>query len=392
MAFGKDENNKTRLQGTFSQRAALTRRLENAGREGGGGKAPAYWRDNFKPNEIADTIRCIQGEYQVQEIDEATGELVMSVLPYLPCMEHYHGSLKRGALCSAGPYHMNRNKRSPCHGCDMFWEDFEIRKQRSAELGTKVNNPKRIGKSNKYVITVLDTGMFYESESIDSKTGQPRVNKDGKPFMDWHKLRYANDPMAQGKKMKQGMVMPWAMNNTEFELLQSFSEKNIGTCCSGCGTWGHAMSPTLQTLQYVCQGCSNVLIDKQTSTIPPNQIDEIVKLPIGCQRCGQRNFALEVVHCPTCVQKGTTPRRSSLWDVDIQVRLVKSLKDPKKHELMIDGYSAPMPINQQFEDIAKPLDLVKIYAPTPLDQQAALWSIQQSSAQPAVQHTQPYQQ
>jgi hypothetical protein len=71
---------------------------------------------------------------------------------------------------------------------------------------------------------------------------------------------------------------------------------------------------------------------------------------------------------------------------------VKSLKDPKKHELMIDGYSAPAPISPQFEDIAKPLDLVKIYAPTSLEQQAAIWGVQQSTAQPAAQHDQPYHQ
>lgn len=393
MAFGKNENDKLALQGlqgTFSQRAAHRRKQEMT-RGDGGGKGPPYWMGNFRPSEMPDTIRCIPGSYTVQEIDGANGELMDVQLEFFPFIEHYHGGLKKGAICSAGPHHGNRQKRSPCLGCDVFWEDFETRKQRSAELGVKVNTPKRVSKSNKYAITVLDTGTFYETESVDSRTGQVRVGSNGKPFMEWVKLRYANDPAAQGKKMKQGAVMPWVLNSTEFDLLQAYSEKNIGTCCSGCGTWGHQMNPTLVTLQHICQHCNHVLIDVQTSTTPPNQIAEIIKAPIQCKNCGNRNFALEVVHCPTCAQRGTQPKRATLWDVDIQVQLVPSAKDPTKHDLMINGYTAPQAIGAQFADIAKPLDLVKKFCPTPIAQQASLWNLH-VPAEHQIQHAAPYSQ
>lgn len=388
MAFDKDESNKTRLRGTLSQRAALSHKREGAGKEHTAGKGRHYWSDNFRPNEIADTIRCIYGEYAVQELDDSNGELMESTLPYYPIIEHYHGGLKKGALCSAGPFHMNRNKRSPCHGCDIFWHDFAERQADSQRLGRKVDAPKRVSKSNKYVLTILDPGEFFETEQLDYRTGQVKLNREGKPWMEWRKLRYANDPAAAGRKIKRGVVMPWAMSKTDFDMLTAYSDSNIGMCCAGCGTWGHAMQPMLQTLRYSCQSCNNTLIDMQTSTMAPNQIAELVKLPMPCPHCQTRNFAVEVISCPTCVQRGTTPRRASLWDVDIQVKIVKKTDDPNKHTLLISGYTAPMPIDPQFAELAKPLDLANIFKPTSLEEQAVLWGVSQASAD--VQHTQPY--
>jgi hypothetical protein len=386
MAFGKDDGNKNRLQGTLSQRAAYARKQDSGRREGGGGKGKQYWMDNFHPSETPDTIRCIYGEYPVQEIDESSGDLMESTLPYFPIIEHYHGGLKKGALCSAGPYHMNKLKRSPCEGCDMFWQDYEERAQKSRELGQKVQNPKRISKSNKFVLTILDPGDFFETEQLD-RTGQVKLNAQGKPWMNWRKLRYPNDPAAVGRQIKQGMVQPWSLNRTHFDLLQAYSDSNIGMCCSGCGTWGHAMSPMLQTLSYNCQNCRTKVIDMKTSTLAPNQIKEIINHPVQCQSCGTRNFVEEVIHCPSCQQKGTTAKRASLWDVDIQVQITKSIDDPNKQTLIINGYTAPMAISPQFVDIAKPLDLPAIFKPTPLEEQRLLWGIAQTQAAP---HAQPY--
>jgi len=387
MAFDKPTENKNRLQGTLSQRAALSHKRENSGREPSSGKGRKYWMDNFQPNEMADTIRCLFAEYAVEEVDESTGDLVESVAPFFTFIEHYHGGLKKGAICSAGPHHMNRNKRTPCEGCDIFWVDFAERKRLSEQMGTKVQNPNRIGKSTKYVITILDPGEFFETEQVDFRTGQAKLNREGKPWMEWRKLRYANDPAAVGRKIKRGKVMPWVMNKTQFDLLTNYAENNIGTCCSGCGEWGHAMKPTIQTIQYTCQGCTGVLIDMQTSTLAPNQIKELVKLPIQCSHCGTRNFAHEVVHCPTCVVKGTAAKRASLWEVDINLNLVPAADDPKKRNLVLNGYTAPTAIDPQFADIAKPMDLVSIFKPTPIEEQRALWGLTQQSDAP---QTQPY--
>jgi len=389
MAFGKDENNKNRLQGTLSQRAALSHKRETAGRESTGGKGRQYWMDNFHPNEIPDTIRCIYAEYPVQEVDESTGEIMESTLPYFPFVEHYHGGLKKGAICSAGPHRMNRNKRAPCHGCEVFWEDYTERQARSQQLGTKVQTPKRISMSNKYVLTILDPGEYFETEQIDFRTGQIKLNREGKPWMEWRKLRYPNDPAAADRKLKRGKVMPWAMSKTDFDMLTAYSDTNIGMCCSGCGTWGHAMQPMLRTTQYSCGNCNNVLIDMQTTTMAPNQISELVKLPMPCAHCQTRGFAIEVISCPTCAQRGTSPKRASIWDVDIQVQLIKKIDDPNKHTLLISGYTAPAAIDPQFADIAKPLDLPGSFKPTALEDQAVTWGIT-IGQQANVQHAQPY--
>lgn len=391
MAFGKDESNKAHLGGTFGQRAAYSgRRPERRGGEGG----RSYWADNYKPSAILDTIRIVPAEYPTQEVDPVTGQLNDTTLPWYYVREHFHGGLQRGGLCSAGPFYMSKEKREPCYGCEIHWEDFAERKRIRDTTGQRVTNPNRMSMTDKYVFTIVDMATFFKTEQLDAN-GQVRTNQQGQPFMEWKKLTYPNDPAAAGRELKYGATLPWPMNRPQFDMLQLFNEANVGKSCAGCGTYGNSMTPAVTETAYVCSNCRRTVVDIATSTLTPLQRQELMKAPYTCQHCGVRAFMTELLQCFTCVQRGTEPRRASIFDVDIQVQMQKNPSDHTKQQLVILSYSNPRPIDPHYLHLYVPLDLPAKFKPTPLEEQRKLWKIseqvpgqQGQQGQPPPQHAQ----
>lgn len=389
MAFGKDADQKSRLGGTFTQQAAYSgRRSERQSGERSG----LYWKDNFKPGQYIDTIRFIQGQYPVLEVDSSTGELRTNILPWFPFRDHFHGGLQRGGICSSGPYFNVRQKREPCLGCEIYWADWEERDRIKKERGQRPQSPNRMSTTDKFGFSIVDQGTFYKGEEVDAQ-GRVRTNNQNQPFYEWRKLMYANDPQAAGKQLTYGQTLAWPLNRPQFDMIQQFNELNIGQSCIGCGTYGDSMRPALQAVQFKCPQCNTVAIDLQTSTLSPLQINEIMKQPYQCHHCGTRAFLLEVLTCMTCVTRNTEPARASIFDVDLQVQMRKD--SANKNVLTILAYSAPQPINAAFQHLLVPLDLPKKFAPTSLDEQARTWKVSapgQQDQQPQGQQQQaPYQ-
>lgn len=393
MAYGKDGENRSRLTGNFSQRSSYSNRRPP---RTGGSENRLYWADNYKPSESVDMLRLIPGEYQVEEVDAASGELVVSTLPWIQVVEHYHGGLKKGALCSGGPFRNQKGKRQLCHGCDMYWEDYQAREEVRQRTGTRPQSPRRISMSDKKVITTLDYGTYYKAEQLDGQ-GRVRTNNQGQPFYDWKKLMYANDPAAAGRETRMGRVLPWQLNHGQFETLRIYNQFNIMESCVGCGSYGTAMNKVLTTMHHVCRQCRSIVIDMQTTTLSPKQVEEITNAPFQCQQCGNRDFLEEVVYCAGCAAAGTVPKRANVWDVDIQVRMQQDPQNPSKQILTILNHSQPRPIDPRFLELAKPLDLLAIFKPTSPEKQRELWNIseqvpqQQMQGQPP-QHAVPYGQ
>lgn len=383
MAFGKDPNNQARLHGNFSQQAAFSSRKRSTG---GGGKQ-SYWSDNYKPSTNIDMIRMVPGSYKNFDIDDATGEAYETNNPWLHVVEHFHGGLKRGALCSAGPYRRFKNKREACYGCEMFWEDYAEREAIRQKTGQRPNKPRRVSMSDKRVFTVLDYGTFYKAEQIGSN-GQVVLKRDGTPFYDWKKMLYANDPGAVGRELMHGRVMPWPMNDGQFKTLRAYNDSVIRLSCTTCKTYGHiVMQPGglmqtigVQSVSHNCRHCGNIVVDCRNSTMPPQQIDEIVGSPVQCPRCGTKDFLDEAIFCEKCAAQGTQPVRATIWDVDLQVRLQQDPQDSTKNQLIIVGHSEPRPVADGYANKAQPLDLASIFRPTSLEEQATLWNIGQAPA------------
>lgn len=390
MAFGKDQENRSRLVGDFSQKAAYASRKRTGG-GGGGGNRRLYWSDNYKPSNQMDMIRFLYAEYAVQEVDDATGTAIDTMLPWVPVVEHYHGGRKKGALCSGGALRRYKGKRELCHGCDIYWEDYQIRDAEKQRTGTYPQNPKRVSMSEKNVLNVLDYGTYYKADQFNDN-GTVRTNQQGVPFFEWRKLLYAGDPAAAGRELKTGRVLPWQLNFAQFQTLRGYNDFSIRESCAVCCSWGDSMNKILQTVQYCCRGCRQPVIDMATNLLSPQELDDSVKKPHQCQHCGTNSFLEEVVYCAKCASTGQVPRRATLWDVDIQVRMQPNPNDPSKSILMILNHSAPRPIDPAFIEIAKPLALLDIFKPTPPEEQRKLWNIQEPGGQaPPAPTAAPYQ-
>lgn len=378
MSFGKDDSHLNNIAGfgggTFGQQASAA----SARPQRRGGKMP-YWRNNFELSENPvqqDTFRILRGNYRQQFLD-ADGNLVEEPLSFVKFREHFHGSMQKGAICSGGPYYMDREKRQLCEGCTMYWEDY-MEKQAKKNRGDTSKGPNRISMMDKYGFTVWDYAYYFEMPSTDS-SGQLRINqRTGQPYTEWVKAFNPQDPQFTGRQWKQGDLRPWAVGKNWFDILQSWNIR-VGLCCSSCGAMNSVVSRG-----WYCGNpqCRQLIFDPNHTTMSAEHQAEMTKRPYHCPHCGMRSLPHEEVQCQQCGQG----RRSSIFDVDFYGFTQRTGANNQK-TLVITGHSEPRAIQAPAEVLEKikPLDLLKHFAPTPVDIQRKLWNIGGQAAPPPQQ-------
>lgn len=364
-AFGKGPipANLENFGASTSQQAANATRRTSSGRRGGG---RPYWADIYRPNESQiDTIRLIKGEHDTYRVDD-NGELYLDKTPWLECVEHFHGSYQRGGLCSGGPYvFTDRTKRSPCHGCDIDWEAYN--EQRAT--GSKIRSP--ISKSKKFVFTVVDMSLYHKVPQIDPVTGQYKLNPtNSQPYLDWDKCKGVGCPGCRSAAESQkGRVLPWPMSKAHFINLQSYGD-SIGTCCLVCKGRG-----VISTLSWHCRNpqCGSMIFDLHNTTATIDEINSVVNKPYTCQVCGSTMYPIEQIHCANCSSRGVQPQRATIFDVDMQVKAVRTGNNEQTN-LNVHATSDPKPLDPEFQGLLQYApNLEKRFAPTPLDEQARMW-------------------
>jgi hypothetical protein len=328
-------------------------------------------------------VRLIAGEYTVIKSNEK-GELFEEILEWWECKEHYHGGLKRGGLCSAGPLFMDRKNREDCYGCDIFWE------------GKDPNGKRKISMSDKFVFATVDQGLFHHVPQVDFKTQQYRMNeKTGKPYMEWAKCtRQGCTHCNTAEESKYGQIKPWPLSKTHFNTLNGYAE-GIGTCCVTCSSRGVDSRGVIETAMWQCSNseCGEMIFDMSNTTATIEQIKDVVNDPYTCRACGQTQYPEAVIQCKNCTPAGLEPVRATIFDVDMQVRVQKT-GDGDQTALIIEGTSDPQAMDPQFDELLqyKP-NLEKRFSPTTLQKQADLWGISHTPAgAPQGGHTQQYGQ
>lgn len=367
--YGKNPNNLKRVTGyggSVSQRAKHRSNKRKAGR-GGGGVGP-YWKDNFRPPEdFGRVIRIIPGEYAQLVSDDGREDPYEDTLEYVVVREHYHGGKKRGILCSGGPRYMSKDHREECEGCNMFWEDYDIRRQ----TGDK-QKPRRVSMSEKYVFTVWDYGLYLKLPRTDAHGNVIKGNQ-GTPYYDWVTAP-DNDPRQHQVEHKFGHLCAWPMSRSYFDYLMSYNEMTIRNDCGTCGA-----QKSIELMAKICSNpkCGVMLYDPSDSTLSPEQVKRFDEEPITCHACGHTDFAQDLVTCAVCEEQGLEPRRASIFDIDLEIVAVPS-GDGKQKNLSILSRSEPRPINVQDPDILakiQPLDLLRQFAPTPVEKQREVFGI-----------------
>lgn len=390
MAFGKDDSHLGSIAGygagTFGQQAHQAAQRPRRSR----GSMP-YWKNNFDLSEnpaTPDTFRLIKGQYK-QQLVNVDGQLYEDILPFHAFREHFHGSSSKGAICSAGPFYLDREKRQPCEGCEMYWTDYQERQAKKAR-GDQTRGPNRISMMDKFAFSVWDYGIYFDMPQVD-RNGQFRMNpKTNAPYTEWVKAYNFNDPQYQGRQWKQGDLRPWAIGKTWKDTLVNWT-LTIGLSCSSCGGQNSVYSKG-----WYCGNpqCRQLIFDPNNTTLSPEQQLEVQRSPYQCPHCGQKLFPHEEVGCHSCAN----PTRASIFDVDL-VGYRQRSGNGNQTNLIITQVIGPCPIRIQDPEVlktVKALDLPKLYAPTPLDVQQKLWGITTSTAQqmnlPQPQGAPPQQQ
>jgi len=369
MSFGKDNSH---LAGMPVYGGSYTQRAANAGRkkERNYGNRRPYWADGFRPSETqASTIRLIPGDYEITRVDE-NDQLITEKTAWYEFVEHYSGTHRRGAICSGGPWFFNKNKRNTCYGCD----------KRDSEPNRK-GSRKSMSRSDKFVFTTIDEGLFHQVQQVDRESGRARVNtKTQEPYLEWVKCTQRGCQNCHvAYQHRYGYIQPWVMSKSHFNALNAYAPQ-IGTCCVSCGG-----RQTIQSLAWLCGNpqCRQLIFDMRTTTASDEQIAKVVNEPYGCRFCQQKCYAEEVIHCVTCAQYNRQPVRATIFDVDLQVKAPRTGENDTT-VLQIVGMSDPKPLDAQFQDLLqyKP-DLKKRFTPSSLEEQSNLWPDSAPAQQPS---------
>lgn len=382
-SYGKDPALHARNVAHFSasQKAFANRPAANRRGKGGGG---VRFRDRYRPSvEFQDRIRLqftackvvfAASQSELQEVND---------LGFFPFVSHFDGRLKKDVICSAGPFHEDRNRREPCWGCECFWDGIgKMRAQRDAGAA---NARKRYSKSERFVFNVIDYDTYYESPSIDSSTGNVRMRPaDGAnpptPYTEWQKGLKHPELARAGYPSSAGRMCHWEMGPSHYQVIQA-AMASIATGCRSCGSKADRKDPTglataISTVAYICENpaCGDALIDLKDTVLTPQEISEAIAGEMRCHTCGHVGAALEMLACANC----TNPVRASIYDVDLIVQAVPSANnsdDMKGTTLQIVAWSDPYPLPAQFTPLLeKAHDLPKLYAPTPYEQQKSIFT------------------
>lgn len=379
MSFGKDQSQLAAIPvfgGNYIQRAKTAARRPQF--EGGGGDF--FWKGNYRPPTHApEMVRLVAGEYQ-QQITHDGINIVTETLPYVRVREHTskQGSkITKSSICSAGPLFASaftsQYLGQPCNCCPIWVEDVQVRKAKKAQ-GDRTMGPNRMGMRDMFAFNVWDYGLYFEVPDVDAQ-GQFRMNsRTNQPYTSWVKGN-PNDPRMQGRPWRQGMMLPWYMGKTHWQSLINYDANVVGSRCKTCGTLG-----SLVCVMKICGNpeCGQFIYDPNSTTLTEEQREQIDFYPYTCPKCGKRAYVDEVIEClsPGCGK----PERTRMWDVDLLVQRMKS-GDGQQTILQILNHSEPRPISVPDPSAIKPLDLLKKFRPTSLENQLKIHGILGQPAQ-----------
>ena len=360
-AFGKNEEDLKRIDpynsNSFQQRRqALIEAKENQRSKGGGGGGGSRFSNVYKPStDTYDLIRVIPGSYDVQ-IGHQNGDVETMNLEYYTFVDHYHAGLKKSSICSGGPLNFSRTKRSPCIGCDIHWGD------RETDSTGKKRSP--MGRSEKYVFNVVHMVPHHKTASVDRNTGKVRKNEEtGAPYYEWTACTGRGCAGCKANaETRPGHRKHWAMGSSHFNMLTGEAAMKIASSCANCGG-----RKSIETQAWICRGCGDAVIDIQETSLSDAEIERMSLSRVKCPHCAHTDYLEEVIGCSGC----SYPRRATIFDADIELKRASTGQGDVTVLVMGDYFIRPL--DPKYAEAAQPMDLPKLYAPTPMEVQERLY-------------------
>jgi hypothetical protein len=379
MAFGKKDD---RL-GKMNLRQQMRHSAKRVPRGGGGG-APFYINQYRPPvTGSADIIRLIPGQYAVPRVDpqakdlvyDENNQVVMDEFPFYKYIEYYHAPSKRRCVGSEGPLGEFKGKGQPCIAADWFW--YEWRQRNRTKPPSK--HPNSLSRREMYALTVLVQAPFYNAPQTD-KDGNVKTNQQGDPYLEWKQgSKRGNDDLAAGGyERKDGHLMHWSLGFAHWKVLTDYAD-SLAHHCRACG--GH---DCIQDVALLCQNCGDSVVEMQETTLSDEEIARLKNEEVLCRHCKYNGYLEELIRCTEC----NNGEQATLFDFDLEVKRTETATEGGNQTVLsILRAIGPRPIDAIYgEDLRKPLDLLKIYAPTSLDRQRdMLGEVPPDDAPPAQQ-------
>lgn len=368
MAYGKDSSQLDALSGFRQRQRAMEQQKPKRG------SIPHYVNKYVPSLHDTDRIRCIPGQFTVQYATSPT-ELREEVLPYFTFIEHYDGSLKTSSFCSGGPFSDYKGKAEKCRGCDRHWSMRP--KLPTGKMGKSV-----VSKRPMFALTVLHFHPYARVPQVNPQ-GAPVLNPNtGEPYYNWQRVEPHQRIEFANYEQRDVQRMHWPMGKSHWDQLAGY-DADIGKGCTVCGS-----KESIRSLAWLCGKCGDAAIDFETSTLPPEEVNKIINNPFTCRTCNTRDYLKEYIECAVCSPKGIAPIRATIFDVDLNLRRMKS-GDGEQTVIQVTGWSAPYALGEDLAELNKPLKLDEIYAPTPWEAQVHKWG-ESDSVKPMTTGSVPY--
>lgn len=357
----------------FGKQTSLLRNIPSfrqlSGQYGGiGGKRQSkggrpYWVGQYIPPTVdVDTILLVEGKYESMEVDASTDPptTVPVVLPFVKFIEHFDGKTDRSAICSAGPFVRYKDLRNPCNGCDIYWATLE---PTTDDKGNERKKSMRMSRQTKFGFGIIDFSNYHKQFQFDTQTGAPRINPRTKQqYFDWRKCEGIGCDGCKAKlETKFGHNPHWPMSWGFFETIRS-QDREVGKSCRACKG-----IDTIQSIAWVCKNCGDAAIDMSTTQLKMEDIIKISESHHSC-KCGSKDFLDEIIECRGC----SNAERMTVFDVEFKVRRVATGQN-NQSVLNISGYHPRRNLEGALAELAKPQDLIKVFAPTPYAQQVKVF-------------------
>jgi len=364
MAFGK--NNEALKKMSLRQKMRMgSKRAPKTG----GGRAAPYFVNRYEPPVTgpSDIIRLIPGEFAMPVVDQdnrdylydETGKVVEMVYPFYRYINYFHGGKKRGCIGSEGALGEFKGKGDPCIAADWYWWEW-----RQRQITGDKDHPKAMSRGDKWAFTVVVEAPFYQVPQIDNVTKQLRINPNTKePYTDWRKgsVRGNDEYAAAGYKRKEGHRQHWSLSYGHFRVLTEY-EDTLARHCRTCGG-----NNTISEIALLCQNCGEAIVVMAETALSDEELIRMRDEAVQCPHCKHNGFLESMIECSGC----SKPESATLFDFDLEVKRVpNSDGGGKQTALQILRAIGPRPLPAKYgEDLRKPLDLKKIFAPTPLAEQ-----------------------
>jgi hypothetical protein len=268
--------------------------------------------------------------------------------------DHYHNATKRHLVCSAGAY-----LDKPCLPHDINKKFYEAR---DAEYkATKVRSKQRpsVGSSPRFAFSTVVMEWIYSVPLTDS-SGKVRTTRDGAPIFKNVPGPFVDKSIRGGLNRKFGHRFHLA-NSTEALHQLLALDKRLANNCKHC-----ARSLYADTLK--CPECKAP--QALESAVEGEDLGTTREEHFACVQCSYRGPMFPVLQC-AC----GNPKSGGLTSFDVRLRkeptgetgsviLCTGVRIPLDDIKDTDALSSAM---QALQD--GPLDLYKIYAPTPIEEQ-----------------------